>query len=473
MNTDTYPVQQRVLTASCTVSTSLYFSIEAFYTFLENQSAAGSVWFECPDVRNGDDRLIFVAIEPLAYLEVLNGQTAAIMWGQSLSKRCFSDRESLWKFINEWQDQLFSGDRSNDFNGVLGFSSYDALQLMEDIELRDEGATNSVPWLKFNLYRYIYVYNPSCKKVTLVNNYAEDGHSELDKMQQWLSEKHVGETFFAVDKLIESDCTEEEFLQKVRQAKYHCQIGDVFQLVVSRKFTRKFQGNPWYFFRELRESSTAPYYFYLNERKYVITGASPETHFKSVDNVGYLNPIAGTYKRAVTLEEDILTELRLRADPKENAEHTMLVDLARNDLSRNAENVYVSELKKIERYTHVMHIVSHVRGDLRETYNPLGLLLDFLPAGTLSGAPKYRAIQLINLLESSPRGYYGGLLGWLGLNKNLNTCILIRSALFAEGEMTYRAGAGVVVSSDPQTELEEVYNKLRSIAIALEKFSQS
>lgn len=448
------------------------FNIEFFFNALKSK-CAGTIWFECQSmVSHNENELIYIGFEPLVSIQ------SNLVGELNLSYRNKNESfhfeiESFWEKVEECWKGIIPKNQQHPFNGVLGFSSYDSIQLVENISLQkfiNEKDFSTLPLFKFSLYRYLFVFNKNTSKITLINNFFEDETDDIKNMFEFLNLSEKMLKSFKVSATQNIDCTDLEFIDMVNQAKYHCQIGNVFQLVVSRKFSREYQGDPWSFFVELKKFK-AQYYFYLDEVDYQITGASPETHFSSISGTGIVKPIAGTYKKSMNFEQDILLEKKLLEDPKENAEHNMLIDLARNDLSKHANNVAISKLKTIEHYNNVIHIVSQVQGDLDTEYNPIHLIKEFLPAGTLSGAPKYKAIQLIDKIEKSDRSFYGGLFGWIGFKSDINTCILIRSALFEQNIMTYRAGAGVVISSDPQKELEEVNNKIGLILNALDSFN--
>ncbi|BAP30976.1 anthranilate/para-aminobenzoate synthase component I [Chryseobacterium sp. StRB126] len=449
------------------------FDMKSFYNSLR-QKATSSIWFEVSEAVNNDNhKLVFIAAESIASLQSNNMNELQYRSGEK-TETIETDELNFWGKTAEWQKKNTPENISHQYNGLLGFSSYDSIQLIENISLKkyaEERESSQLPLFKFSLYRYIYVFNTTLSQVVCINNYYNGENDEITEMKEQLKYTlNTGLKGFSVSNTEEKDCTEEEFLEKVNKAKHHCQIGNVFQLVVSRRFSRNYAGDPWTFFVKLKNNN-AQYYFFLDEENYTIAGASPETHFSSSDDLAIVKPIAGTYKKTMHEEKDALLEKELLADPKENAEHNMLIDLARNDLSRYANDVQISKLKTIEHYNNVIHMVSQVQGKLNTELNTIRLVKEFLPAGTLSGAPKYKAVQLIDDIESSGRSYYGGLLGWIGFNNDINTCILIRSALFENGVMAYRAGAGVVISSDPQKELEEVNNKITLILNTLKEFT--
>jgi anthranilate synthase component 1 len=265
----------------------------------------------------------------------------------------------------------------------------------------------------------------------------------------------------------QSNLTDEAYRELVRKGKHHCHVGDVFQIVLSRQYEQGFRGDEFQVYRALRSINPSPYLFYFDYGDYRILGSSPEAQLVIRKGVARLNPIAGTYRRTGNTQEDQQGARDLLADPKENAEHIMLVDLARNDLSRHTQQVRVSSLKEIHFYSHVIHIVSSVEGDLPADANPIRIFGDTFPAGTLSGAPKYKAIELIDQYENQNRGFYGGGLGFINFNGDMNQAIVIRSFFSRNNRLHYQAGAGIVAASDPESELQEVHNKLGALKRAL------
>lgn len=258
-------------------------------------------------------------------------------------------------------------------------------------------------------------------------------------------------------------------MELVRTGKHHCQIGDVFQIVFSRQFSQQFKGDEFNVYRVLRSINPSPYLFYFDYGSFKILGSSPEAQMLIREGVARVNPIAGTYRRTGNNEVDAIKARELAEDPKEVAEHIMLVDLARNDLGRHATNVRVKKLKEIQFFSHVIHLVSTVEGDLEPGANPIQIFGDTFPAGTLSGAPKYKAIELINQYENQNRGFYGGSIGMLGFNGDITQAIVIRSFLSKDNTLFYQAGAGIVAASQEESELQEVNNKLGALKRALKE----
>ena len=272
--------------------------------------------------------------------------------------------------------------------------------------------------------------------------------------------------FRAVGEVI-SPLTDEEHKANIRRGIAHCKRGDVFQIVLSRRFIQQYEGDDFKLYRALRSINPSPYLFYFDFGGFRIFGSSPETHCRIEGRRAYIDPIAGTTRRTGDAEADSKAAELLRKDPKENAEHVMLVDLARNDLSRNCHGVKVDFYKDMQYYSHVIHLVSRVSGELDEHADPILAFFDTFPAGTLSGAPKVRAMQLISEYEPHNRGAYGGCIGFIGFNGNLNQAITIRTFVSRNGELWFQAGGGIVAKSNEEYELQEVNNKLGALRKAI------
>jgi len=282
-----------------------------------------------------------------------------------------------------------------------------------------------------------------------------------------ISNKNFSSYNFKTETSEASNFTNEEFLKVIDQGKAHCKRGDVFQIVLSREFSQKFKGDDFNVYRALRSVNPSPYLFYFDYGNFKIFGSSPEAQLVVQNQTASIHPIAGTFKRTGDDEADAILAEKLKNDAKENAEHVMLVDLARNDLSRNCKEVEVKIFREVQYYSHVIHLVSKVTGILPEGTNPLQLVADTFPAGTLSGAPKYRAMELIDQLENTSRKFYGGAIGFLGFNGDFNHAILIRSFVSQNNQLRFQAGAGVVAKSSIPSELQEVSNKLEALRVAL------
>ena len=301
----------------------------------------------------------------------------------------------------------------------------------------------------------------------LLEMMAEGETNHLDRIEKAINNRNfftydfqaVGETY--------STLSDEEHKANIRQGIAHCLRGDVFQIVLSRRFIQKFKGDDFKLYRALRSINPSPYLFYFDFGGFHIFGSSPETHCRIENREAYIDPIAGTAKRTGNTEQDAINAEHLRNDPKENAEHVMLVDLARNDLSRNCQDVKVELYKELQYYSHVIHLVSRVRGKLNKNANPIKTFIDTFPAGTLSGAPKVKAMELISKMEPHNRGAYGGCIGFIGLNGSLNQAITIRTFVSRNNELWFQAGGGIVAKSNEEDELQEVNNKLGALKRAI------
>jgi anthranilate synthase component 1 len=354
---------------------------------------------------------------------------------------------------------------SSDFCGLYGYTSFNAVRYFENIPVKDTTMPkNDAPDILYILYRDIIVFdhfNNTMEFITLGDE------SQLDVLERAANKasvkpydfRPVGETF--------STLTDEEHKANIRQCVKHCLRGDVFQVVVSRRFCQKYEGDDFKLYRALRSINPSPYLFYFDFGGFRIFGSSPETHNRIQGNHAFIDPIAGTTKRTGNPDEDLKNATFLRNDPKENAEHVMLVDLARNDLSRNCHNVKVDFYKDMQFYSHVIHLVSRVSGELDSHADHIKAFIDTFPAGTLSGAPKVRAMQIITELEPHNRGAYGGCIGFIGFNGDLNQAIVIRTFVSRNKELWFQAGSGIVARSNDEYELEESNNKLGALVKAI------
>ncbi|MEL6924083.1 MAG: chorismate-binding protein, partial [Bacteroidota bacterium] len=321
--------------------------------------------------------------------------------------------------------------------------------------------------IQYFLFRYVIGIHHFKDEIYILQNCVGDELADLTKVQNLINSQRLSTYKFELDGEESSNLTDDEFKKLVTAGKHHCQIGDVFQIVFSRQFAQKFKGDDFNVYRVLRSINPSPYLYYFDCGSYKIFGSSPEAQMVINDQVATVNPIAGTYKRTGNMEQDAKLAQQLSEDPKENAEHIMLVDLARNDLGRHSSNVMVKDLKEIHYYSHVIHLVSKVEGELEATTNPIRVFGDTFPAGTLSGAPKFKAIELINQYENQNRSFYGGAIGYIDFNGNMNQAIVIRTFLSKDQTLYCQAGAGIVVASDEESELQEVNNKLGALKKAL------
>jgi len=354
-------------------------------------------------------------------------------------------------------------------NGLFGYLAYDAVQHFEKIRFRESEANSSNPisLARYHAYEFVIVIDHYHNRLHLFqHDYRSDSKQSLDDLVTHITREDSAVYAFAKAEQETSNLTDAQFKDMVTTGRNHCQRGNVFQMVLSRKFSQPFTGDDFQVYRSLRAINPSPYLFYFDYGDYRIFGSSPEAQLVIKGNSAHIQPIAGTYRRTGNLAEDERLAEKLKQDPKENAEHTMLVDLARNDLSRHARDVQVSEYQQIHRYSHVIHMVSQVSGNI-DAESRLELVGDTFPAGTLSGAPKHNAMQLIDRIEPDRRSFYGGAIGFMGFDGSFNHAITIRSALSQNNVLTYRAGAGVVVESDPESENKEVFNKIGALRKAI------
>lgn len=353
-------------------------------------------------------------------------------------------------------------------NGLLGYSSYESVQYFEDIQLSArETIPGSMPGMHYILFKYVIAINHFKNELTIVENLLENEISKMYEIEEILENNNFGTYDFQTVGDEKCDITDEDYRNMVAQGKAECYKGNVFQIVLSRRYYQQYSGDDFNLYRTLRSINPSPYLFYFNFGDFRIFGSSPEAHLVVDAKKAYIKPIAGTFKRTGNDEKDAELAEKLSNDKKENAEHVMLVDLARNDLSRNTYSVIVDVYREVQYYSHVLHLVSSVSGKLRPNTKIIKLFADTFPAGTLSGAPKIKAMQLIDKIEPHDRGPYGGCIGYIGFDGSMNQAITIRSFVSKNNTLYYQAGAGVVANSDEESELQEVNNKLAALKKAI------
>lgn len=370
--------------------------------------------------------------------------------------------------MNRFFDGFDSAGKGHEVNGFFGFQAYEAVRYFET-EKADlcPQTDEDIALLDYRLFQYVMCFNHFNGEITFIENTFPGEEATLQDFSARVLQQRSGVFPFSLESEEATTTSAEKFIENVAKAQQHCRRGDVFQMVLSRKFFRRFSGDEFNVYRALRHVNPSPYMFFFDYGSYKIFGSSPEAQIRISKGESLINPIAGTYKRTGNNAEDERASQRLLKDEKELAEHAMLVDLARNDLSRHCDQVKVSEYKTLKKYSHVIHIVSTVKGSLREGAKPIDVLADTFPAGTLSGAPKVRALQLLSELEKDPRGFYGGSIGFIDFSGDINQAIVIRSFMTKNNTIFYRAGAGIVLDSVPENELQEVDNKLGALRAAL------
>ena len=356
--------------------------------------------------------------------------------------------------------------------GLFGYTTFDAVQFFDTVTFREREKRTAIPLMRYRLYQYVIAINHFKDELFICENVIAGLESELPVVESLIRSKDVPVYPFEPVGGETSNLTDEEYRQMVEKGIKSCHRGDVFQIVLSRRFQQGFRGDEFNVYRALRNINPSPYLFFFDYGDYKLMGSSPESQILLQNGEAIVHPIAGTFKRSGDDIVDRQTADRLLKDAKENAEHVMLVDLARNDLSRSCDDVHVVQYRSVQYYSHVIHLVSEVRGKLRAGYNPFELLATTFPAGTLSGAPKFKAMELIDTFEPTARSYYGGCIGFMGFDGSCVHAIMIRSLLSRNNTLTYQAGAGVVAASKPESELQEVNNKLGALKSAIQYAAQ-
>ncbi|MFN8341831.1 MAG: anthranilate synthase component I family protein [Cyclobacteriaceae bacterium] len=429
---------------------------------------AGSILLESSDYHGHENSLSFICCDPIATFSLMSGTiSASYPDGTSVESKVSSGSDvlqSLEAFRKSFQIVGRAGRHQP--AGLYGFMAYDLVRYFEKVEIHP--ADDTVPDLLFSMYRYVIIVDHFTNELTLVELKSDPHTSDaLERLEKIIFSNRFSTFPFRLTGNQSSNFTDEGFEELVRHGIQHCQRGDVFQIVLSRRFRQGFQGDEFNVYRALRSINPSPYLFYFDFGNFKIFGSSPEAQLQVRDGLASIYPIAGTFRRTGNDQEDAAIANRLTHDEKENSEHVMLVDLARNDLSRKSSHVKVEVFKEIQYYSHVIHLVSKVTGHLSDPDDVLQLTADTFPAGTLSGAPKPMALSLINRYEQTPRGFYGGAIGFLGLDGSVNMAIMIRTFLSQDNTLISQAGAGVVARSNPASERQEVNNKLEALRKAL------
>ena len=422
---------------------------------------------ESSDYSSKEDSLSFICFDPILTLKYSSGQYNIKNHTDNrvTHKVAATATEAIHVLLNSIKTKQIDKDR---FNGIFGYTSFDMVQEFEGMTFDLQKTKNDIPALRYDLFRYIIAFDHFYDELYLIENELEGEGSTLDKIMSIISRQdHQTYPFKKVGEE-SGNMSDQYYLDIVQKAKSHCQRGDVFQMVLSRRFSQSFQGDEFNVYRALRSVNPSPYLFYYDYSSYRIFGSSPEAQLVVHEGQAEIHPIAGTFRRTGEYTQDQLLAQKLLDDPKENAEHIMLVDLARNDLSKNCTKVTVSNYKDVQFFSHVIHLVSKVVGLIKPGVSGYQVFADTFPAGTLSGAPKYKALQLIDTYEPTSRSFYGGGLGMIKLNGDLNHAIIIRSFLSIQGQLHYQSGAGIVIDSIPENELQEVHNKLAALKKAMD-----
>ena len=466
MATFNYTTQTRKILADLYTPVGVYMRLRDIYP----QSAL----MESSDYHGTENSRSFIGVHPIASIAVGHGVVTATYpdgrvegkelpaFGEGKGEKC---KLAISKAFNDFIQAFHVEGEGSECCGLYGFTTFNAVRYFENIPVKDTTMEkNDAPDIYYIMYKNIIVFDHFNNTMQLITLGEE---AELDALMKAINKANVKPYDFHPVGETTSTLTDEEHKANIRRCIQHCLRGDVFQIVVSRRFVQKYEGDDFKLYRALRSINPSPYLFYFDFGGFRIFGSSPETHNRIVGDKAFIDPIAGTTKRTGNMEQDRKAAEFLRNDPKENAEHVMLVDLARNDLSRNCHGVKVDFYKDMQFYSHVIHLVSRVSGTLDEQADHIKAFIDTFPAGTLSGAPKVRAMQIISELEPHNRGAYGGCIGFIGLNGDLNQAIVIRTFISRNGELWFQAGSGVVAKSNDQYELEECNNKLGALTKAI------
>ncbi|HRH49416.1 MAG TPA: anthranilate synthase component I family protein [Panacibacter sp.] len=432
-----------------------------------------TVLLESADNRAVENSYSFIGINAIGGMEISGYESIEYkMPGYKPEKQSIKNIQDvpqiLWAFMNRFEIEATNDKEVKLAQGLYGYTTYDAVQFFETIKLKSNKATPEIPLMRYRLYQYVIVINHFKDEMYLCENQIDGLESDITTVESLIKSKDVPTYPFKIQLDEVSNISDDGYREMVQKGIASCLRGDVFQIVLSRRYQQKFIGDEFNVYRALRSVNPSPYLFYFDYGDYKLMGSSPESQLIIKNGKAIVHPIAGTFKRTGNDEKDEQLAEALLNDAKENAEHTMLVDLARNDLSRCCDNVIVNHYRQVHYYSHVIHLVSEVSGNVGPNANPFELLALTFPQGTLSGAPKFKAMQLIDNYEPTVRGYYAGCIGFMGFDGTCNQAIMIRTFLSKQNTLHYQAGAGITAKSVPETELQEVNNKLGALKKAVD-----
>ena len=442
----------------------------SIYLRLRDQFA-NTILLESSDYHGNDNSYSFICFDPISSFSVSLNKIECRFPDQTTSVIEINERGEVLRSFNDFIKSFQYSNLDLKINpiGLFGYTSFEAVRYFEDISMKSQ---NEIPELLYHLYKYVIAVDHFKNEIFVFENLIGGQKSDLERIYSIITNKNYSVYEFESKVEETSNFSDSEFLDILNKGKQHCLRGDVIQIVLSRRFQISFKGDEFNVYRALRSINPSPYLFYFDYGGFKIFGSSPEAQIVINDNQASIFPIAGTFKRTGDDEADRDLAVALSKDVKENSEHVMLVDLARNDLSRNTLDVKVDRFKDVQFFSHVIHLVSKVTGKLGGDNSSLEIAIDTFPAGTLTGAPKYRAMELISQYENLPRGYYGGAIGFMGFNGDFNHAIIIRSFFSKANKLFYQAGAGVVAKSIPENELNEVNNKLLALRNAVKMAEQ-
>jgi anthranilate synthase component 1 len=428
---------------------------------------------ESADYHNRSDSKSFICFDPICGFEARSRAYSIQLPGEEEKKYIAKEPREVYEAFCEFSQNFEATENPLPFNsiGLFGYTAYEAVQYIEDIILKSpRNVSKDNPDMKYQLFRFVLVFDHFKNELFLTQNNIDSplpNNDQLKKVLGLLNLQTTAGFHFKTDGPETSSIMDDEYMDYVRRGVAHCKRGDVFQVVVSREFRQAFKGDDFNVYRSLRSVNPSPYLFYFDYGNFKIFGSSPESQLQVSDGIAHINPIAGTVLRGPDPTENSRRAQQLRNDPKENAEHVMLVDLARNDLSKHSADVKVDTYAELQYFSHVIHMVSKVSGKIFDYNTGLDIYADTFPAGTLSGAPKYRALQIIDENEMQSRNFYGGSIGFFGFDGSVNHAIIIRSMLSKNNVLIYQAGAGIVADSKAEGELQEVNNKVAALRKAI------
>ncbi|MEI7509060.1 MAG: anthranilate synthase component I family protein [Flavobacterium sp.] len=428
-----------------------------------------SILLESSDYHANDNSFSYVCCNPIASIKIENESIIKQFPDSTIEQIDIRKQTSVAEEIQQFASQFESNTTDFKFitNGLFGYINYDAVRYFEKTNIDKKSNFNETPDIFYAIYQNIIAIN-HFKNEAYIFCHSLDNKDNTDEIIQLLQAKNFASFSFKKEGEKTSNLSDSEFKNNVATAKSNCHRGNVFQLVLSKRFSQKFKGDEFNVYRALRSINPSPYLFFFDYGNFKLFGSSPEAQLIIKERIAEIHPIAGTFKRTGNDEQDAILAKQLSEDRKENSEHVMLVDLARNDLSRNGNKVTVEKYREVQFFSHVIHLVSKVSSQMFPKSNSMQVVADTFPAGTLSGAPKHKAMELINQIETTNRGFYGGAIGFMDFKGNFNHAIMIRTFLSKNHTLHYQAGAGIVENSSEENELKEVYNKLGALDKALE-----
>ncbi|WP_258104333.1 anthranilate synthase component I family protein [Marinoscillum sp. MHG1-6] len=458
-------IRQKNILADTVTPVGLYLKLRDRY--------ANSFLLESSDYHGAENSFSYICCDPISTFNLTDGLVSVEYPDGTTTSSKVAPGEPLIPELRAFVDRFEMPEFGEKYikTGLFGYMAYDTVQHFEDIKFENnKTASSEIPQVQYQLFRFIIALDHFRNECYIIETFLDEPKDDqFNELLNIIAQQNIPAFSFTKSGDTKSNLTDDQFLEIVKSGINHCDIGDVFQVVFSRQFNTHFKGDEFQVYRALRSINPSPYLFYFDYGGYKIFGSSPEAQIVVQDREAIIYPIAGTFRRTGDDAADAELAKKLLEDPKENSEHIMLVDLARNDLSKSSDNVKVETYKEVQYYSHVIHLVSKVTGQLTSEADPLEIVASTFPAGTLSGAPKYKAMELINEHENIHRGFYGGAIGFMDFKGNFNHAIMIRTFLSRDNQLFFQAGAGIVSKSDPKSEVQEVYNKLAALESAMEQ----